>query len=61
MLVDPSKELEENYEILLVVENAIIEALKPGAKLSDVYAVGINALKEKKPALMENLIKNNFG
>ncbi|VDM37361.1 unnamed protein product [Toxocara canis] len=61
MLVDPSKELEENYEILLVVENAIIEALKPGAKLCDVYAVGVNALKEKKPSLMDNLIKNNFG
>ncbi|VDK28471.1 unnamed protein product [Anisakis simplex] len=61
MLVDPSKELEENYEILLVVENAIIEALKPGAKLSEVYTVGINMLKEKKASLMDHLIKNNFG
>ncbi|MFH4974936.1 hypothetical protein AB6A40_001645 [Gnathostoma spinigerum] len=61
LMVDPSKELEENYEILLVVENAVIEALKPGKKLCDAYTAGIEALKEKKASLVDNLVKNNFG
>lgn len=61
MLVDPSSSLEENYETLLVVETAIIEALKPGKKLNEVYTIGLEKLKEKKPSLMNNLVKNNFG
>lgn len=61
MLVNPSKELEENYEILLVMETAVIEGLKPGKKLCDVYALGLNAIKERKPILLDNLLKANFG
>lgn len=61
MLVDPSNVLEENYETLLVVETAIIEALKPGRKLCEVYSIGLEKMKEKSPALVSNLVKNNFG
>lgn len=59
MLVDPPKDLENAYETLLSVETTIIEALKPGKKLSEVYASGIEAIKDKPIA--ENLLKNNFG
>lgn len=61
MLVDPSKKLEEDYEVLLEVESAIIEALRPGRKLREVYEIGLKTLKDKKPMLVENLVKNNFG
>lgn len=61
MLVDPSPSIEENYETLLVVETTIIEALKPGKKLSEVYNVGVETLKEKNPTLLNFLVKNNFG
>lgn len=60
MLVDPSKELEEAYESLLVIQNAIIEALKPGKKLSEVYSAGLEAAKNK-PKISDHLVKNNFG
>lgn len=60
MLVDPSEELQEAYESLLVIQNAIIEALKPGKKLSQVYAAGLEIAKDK-PVVMDHLVKNNFG
>ncbi|KAK6109487.1 FACT complex subunit SPT16 N-terminal lobe domain family protein [Brugia pahangi] len=60
MLVDPSKELQEAYESLLIIQNAIIEALKPGKKLSEAYAAGLEAAKDK-PVILDHLVKNNFG
>lgn len=60
MLVDPSQELQEAYESLLVIQNTIIEALKPGTKLSEVYAAGLEVAKDK-PVVMDHLVKNNFG
>lgn len=42
MLVDPSKELEGIYENVLVIQTAVIEALQPGKKLSEVYQVSKN-------------------
>lgn len=60
MLVDPSKELQEAYESLLIIQNAVIEALKPGKKLNEAYAAGLEAAKDK-PVILDHLIKNNFG
>lgn len=60
MLVDPSKELQEAYESLLVIQNVIIEALKPGKKLNEVYTAGLEAAKDK-PMILDHLVKNNFG
>ncbi|KAM3716189.1 FACT complex subunit [Dirofilaria immitis] len=60
MLVDPSKELQEAYESLLIIQNAIIGALKPGKKLNEVYAAGLEAAKDK-PIILDRLVKNNFG
>ena len=61
LLISPSAALEEIYETVLVVETAIIEALKPGAKLSDVYEKGISTLKEKNARLVDKLYKKEFG
>lgn len=60
MLVDPPKELQDAYESLLVIQSAIIEALKPGKKLNEVYAAGLEAARDK-PMILDYLVKNNFG
>lgn len=61
MLVDPSKELEENYEAILSCEMAVVDALVPGAKLSEVYEAGVSALKQIKPDLVEKMHKKELG
>ncbi|VDL87543.1 unnamed protein product, partial [Nippostrongylus brasiliensis] len=61
LMVEPSKNLEEAYEGLLATQAAIIEALKPGVKLSDVYAVGVKTFREKCPSVADNLYKKDFG
>ncbi|XGW19884.1 hypothetical protein V3C99_003600 [Haemonchus contortus] len=61
LMVEPSKNLEEAYEGLLATQLAVIEALKPGAKLNDVYAIGVKTFREKCPTLADNLYKKDFG
>lgn len=61
MLIFPSSELETAYEAILAAELAVIAALKPGAKLSDVYKIGIDTLTEKSPKLAETLNKKELG
>jgi nucleosome binding factor SPN SPT16 subunit len=60
-MVDPAKEVINDYESLLVVETAVINALKPGAKLCDAYKAGVDALRESNPDMIDKLTKNNFG
>ncbi|VDN22788.1 unnamed protein product [Gongylonema pulchrum] len=60
MFVDPPKQFEEIYESMLVIENAVIESLKPGRKLCEAYAAGLEVVNGK-PELSDRLIKNNFG
>ena len=40
MLVDPSKELEEDYESILACQMVVIDHLVPGKKLSEVCGSG---------------------
>ncbi|PIO52583.1 peptidase, M24 family, partial [Teladorsagia circumcincta] len=61
LMVEPSKNLEDAYEALLATQMAVIEALKPGAKLSDVHALGVKTFREKCPSLADNLYKKDFG
>ncbi|KAK6014799.1 hydrolase, alpha/beta domain protein [Ostertagia ostertagi] len=61
LMVEPSKNLEDAYEGLLATQMAVIEALKPGAKLSDVHALGVKTFREKCPSLADNLYKKDFG
>lgn len=61
MLIFPSSDLEAAYESILATEQAVIAALKPGAKLSEVYQVGIDTLTKKSPKLVENLNKKELG
>uniref|UniRef100_A0A8R1HXU7 FACT complex subunit n=1 Tax=Caenorhabditis japonica TaxID=281687 RepID=A0A8R1HXU7_CAEJA len=61
MLIFPSSDLEAAYEAILAAEQAVMAALKPGAKLSDVYKVGIDTLTAKNPKLAESLNKKELG
>ncbi|KHJ95261.1 hydrolase, alpha/beta domain protein [Oesophagostomum dentatum] len=61
LMVEPSKNLEDAYEGLLATQAAVIEALKPGAKLCDVYSVGVKTFREKCPDIADKLYKKDFG
>uniref|UniRef100_A0A0K0G0W2 FACT complex subunit n=1 Tax=Strongyloides venezuelensis TaxID=75913 RepID=A0A0K0G0W2_STRVS len=61
LMVDPPKDLESAYETLLSAQLAVINALKPGAKVCDAYKAGIDCIKEANPKLLDNLFKPNFG
>ncbi|OXU23767.1 hypothetical protein TSAR_000965 [Trichomalopsis sarcophagae] len=60
LLVNPTKEIEENYNFLLQVEEEILKKLTAGAKLSDVYETAIKFVKDEKPKMIDHLTKN-FG
>jgi len=60
MLVDPSQELQDTYSYLVQLEELIIDKLRAGTKLSDVYNAAIANVKKEKPNLVEKLNKN-FG
>lgn len=61
LMVEPSHDLEQAYEVLLNTQMAVIEALKPGKTCSDAYQAGIEFLNKEKPELAQYLIKNSFG
>ncbi|CAB4004583.1 Hypothetical predicted protein, partial [Paramuricea clavata] len=58
MLVQPTEEQQANYNILLSTLDAVVEKLKDGVKLSDVYNVAADHVKEKKPELQGNFVKS---
>jgi nucleosome binding factor SPN SPT16 subunit len=61
MLLEPSDELEKQYEVAMAMEATIIASLKPGAVLSDVYENAMNFLKSKDPSMVQKLSGAPFG
>ncbi|KAE9550353.1 hypothetical protein FO519_006436 [Halicephalobus sp. NKZ332] len=61
ILIEPTNELEKTYETLLCMEAAIMQALTPGAVLSDVYRAGIDYLKKNAPELVDKIAPGPFG
>uniref|UniRef100_A0A914VZ60 FACT complex subunit n=1 Tax=Plectus sambesii TaxID=2011161 RepID=A0A914VZ60_9BILA len=61
MMVDPPKSIETAYEQLVLAEVAIVNALKPGVKLSAVYEAGVKAIRDSNADLVDKLVKGNFG
>ena len=43
---------------MLSTLDAVVEKLKDGVKLSDVYNVAVDHVKEKKPELQGNFVKS---
>ncbi|KAL7294303.1 hypothetical protein TKK_0012316 [Trichogramma kaykai] len=60
LMVNPTKQMEENYNFLIQVEEEILKKLVAGVKLSEVYEAGVKFVKEEKPKMIEHLTKN-FG
>uniref|UniRef100_A0A7E4VLK0 FACT complex subunit n=1 Tax=Panagrellus redivivus TaxID=6233 RepID=A0A7E4VLK0_PANRE len=61
MMIEPADDLEVNYESMMAMEAAIIEAMRPGAVLADVYQKGIDFLKERAPHLVDKIAPGPFG
>ncbi|KAF5287110.1 hypothetical protein FQR65_LT12333 [Abscondita terminalis] len=60
LLVNPTEEIQNNYNFLLNVEEEVLKKLQAGIKLSDVYQAGYSLVKKEKPNLIDNLTKS-FG
>ncbi|KAJ0180339.1 hypothetical protein K1T71_003743 [Dendrolimus kikuchii] len=60
LLVNPTDEIQSNYNFLLNLEEEVMKSLVAGAKLSAVYEAGMALAKKEKPSLVDNLTKN-FG
>jgi nucleosome binding factor SPN SPT16 subunit len=57
-LVDPPKKVSETYEILLELQDACLNAMKPGTPIKNVYKAAVKFLQERAPHLVGNLTKN---
>eukprot|EP00929_Paragymnodinium_shiwhaense_P086376 TRINITY_DN46908_c0_g1_i1.p1 TRINITY_DN46908_c0_g1~~TRINITY_DN46908_c0_g1_i1.p1 ORF type:complete len:1101 (+),score=372.64 TRINITY_DN46908_c0_g1_i1:110-3412(+) len=60
LLVDPQPLWKEAYKLALKVQEHIVGQLQPGAVFKDIYASGVNVVKETNPALLE-LFADNVG
>ncbi|KAI9777003.1 MAG: FACT complex subunit spt16 [Geoglossum umbratile] len=57
-LVDPNKSQEANYKILFEVHQSIIQNLRDGVIVKDVYNKALALLKSKKPDLEKHFLRN---
>lgn len=60
LLVNPSDEVQENYNFLLNLEEELCKNMVAGKKISHVYESGLGLVKKEKPKLVDNLTKT-FG
>lgn len=57
-LVDPNKQQESTYKLLLSVHETVIKELKEGVQAKDVYNKAVSTVKAKKPELVEKFVKS---
>ncbi|KAF8126534.1 FACT complex subunit SPT16 [Boletus edulis] len=58
IIVDPSKEQEEIYNLLVSLQSEVIREMKDGKTLRDIYQFAAEYIREKKPDLEKNFVKN---
>lgn len=58
LIVDPTQEMQDNYNFLLQLQEELCKELKHGAKISDVYQAVMDQVKKQKPDLMSKITKN---
>ncbi|XP_070574512.1 FACT complex subunit SPT16-like [Ptychodera flava] len=58
LLVDPTQEQQDNYNLLLEVEEEIANKLQHGVKLRDVYSATVAFVKKKNPDLVDKMTKS---
>jgi len=57
-MVDPIKEQEQAYKLLLAVHEIIIKTIKDGVVAKEVYTKALNHIKSKKPDFEKHFPKN---
>jgi nucleosome binding factor SPN SPT16 subunit len=60
LLVNPSEDVQANYNFLVNLEEELCKKMVAGTKISQVYDTGVALVKKEKPNLIENLTKS-FG
>uniref|UniRef100_A0A3Q3J6N8 FACT complex subunit n=1 Tax=Monopterus albus TaxID=43700 RepID=A0A3Q3J6N8_MONAL len=58
LMVDPPQEMQDNYNVLLQVEEELLKELKHGVKICDAYNAVLEYVKKEKPDLVAKLTKN---
>ncbi len=59
-MIDPDKPRQNNYRLLLNLENYLIAQMRPGETLFHIYEKGVSFVKETNPDLVQYLTKS-FG
>lgn len=57
-LIDPSKQIEANYDFLLDLQKHIVSLLKPGIKANELHAGALQYVKSQRPDLESHFTKN---
>lgn len=57
LLVNPTDEVQNNYNFLVTLEEEILKKLTSGTKLCDVYNEIVDYVKKEKPELIDSLTK----
>ncbi|KAF9916544.1 FACT complex subunit spt16, partial [Lobosporangium transversale] len=61
-LIDPNKTQEKNYNFLLDVQRKVLDAMKEGVLIKDVYNRAIDFIRNRRPDLEKKFVKNlGFG
>ncbi len=58
LLVNPTSEQRAQYEFLFDLHNQLIELMRPGVKLSDIYKKAREEVSNKYPQLVDNFLPN---
>ncbi|ORZ24132.1 FACT complex subunit-domain-containing protein [Absidia repens] len=61
-LINPTKTQEKNYEFLLDLQHTVMETIRDGVKIKDVYNKALAYIRNKRPDLESHFTKNaGFG
>ncbi|KAM5192405.1 FACT complex subunit SPT16 [Mantella aurantiaca] len=58
LIVDPTQEMQDNYNFLLQLQEELCKELKHGTKICEVYQAVMDQVKKQKPELMSKITKN---
>ncbi|KAI6036867.1 FACT complex subunit SPT16 [Pisolithus microcarpus] len=58
VIVDPSKEQEDIYSLLLSLQSELMREMKDGVTAREVYQRALEYIKDKKPELEKHFVKN---
>lgn len=57
-MVDPNKEQEQNYKLLLAARDGALKEIKDGASAKSVYERALGVIKAKKPELEKHFVRS---